>query len=94
MFLPRNLLTVRKNPTATTLPMAFEGYASCPLFVGKKKLLLAEFKYDGVVDETFFKDQEKPRFLFYLMKRFFFPLAYWFMVPRGWWAGRKGIRWS
>jgi hypothetical protein len=31
--------------------------------------------------------------MFYLMKRFMFPLAYWFFVPHGFWAGRKGIRW-
>lgn len=87
------MIAVRKNPTTTSLPSTFTGYASCPLFVGKRKLMLAEFKYDGVVDETFFRDQEKPRFLFYLMKRFVFPLAYWFFVPHGYWAGRKGIRW-
>jgi hypothetical protein len=56
--------------------------------------MLAEFKYDSVIDETFYKDQEKPRLQFYLMKRFFFPLAYWLLVPRGMWLGRKGMRWS
>lgn len=91
---PRNLLAVRKNPTTTTLPGSYLGYASCPLFVGRLKLMLAEFKYDGVIDETFYKDQEKPRYIFYFMKRFFFPLAYWWLVPRGMWLGRKGIRWS
>lgn len=87
-------MAVRKNPTTTTLPGNYLGYASCPLFVGRLKLMLAEFKYDGVIDETFFKDQEKPRYIFYIMKRFFFPLAYWWLVPRGMWLGRKGIRWS
>ena len=43
-------MAVRKNPIATELPKKYEGYASCPLFVGKKKLILAEFKYDGVID--------------------------------------------
>lgn len=86
-------MTVRRQPTAEKLPNSYSGYASCPLFVGKGKLMLAEFKYDSVVDETFFNDQEKPRSIFYLMKRFMFPLAYWFMVPKGYWAGRKGIRW-
>lgn len=52
-----NMIAVRKNPTTTDLPSTYTGYASCPLFVGKRKLILAEFKYDGVVDETFFKDQ-------------------------------------
>jgi len=55
--------------------------------------MLAEFKYDGVVDETFYKDQERPRVEFYFLKRFVFPLAYWFLVPAGRWFGRKGIRW-
>lgn len=55
--------------------------------------MLAEFKFGGVIDETFYKDQEKPRYEFYFMKRFIFPLAYWLFVPRGLWAGRKGIRW-
>ena len=86
------MMAVRKNPVEINLPKKYEGYASCPLFTGKRKLMLAEFKYDGVVDETFFNDQEKPRFMFYLMKRFVFPLAYWWFVPRGLWAGRKGIR--
>lgn len=46
-----------KNPNATQLTGKYDGYASCPLFVGDKKLILAEFKYDGVVDETFYNDQ-------------------------------------
>ena len=61
--------------------------------MGKYKLMLAEFKFGGEIDETFYKDQEKPRYEFYFMKRFIFPLAYWMFVPRGLWAGRKGIRW-
>ncbi len=87
------MMAVRKNPTTTSLPASYSGYASCPLFVGRRKLMLAEFKYDGVVDETFFSDQEKPRTMFYYMKRFVFPLAYWLFVPHGYWAGRKGVRW-
>jgi len=31
----------------------YDGYASCPIFVGDKKLMLAEFKYGGVPAETF-----------------------------------------
>jgi hypothetical protein len=48
---------VRKNPTTTELPGSYAGYASCPLFVGKLKLMLAEFKYDGAIDETFYSNQ-------------------------------------
>jgi len=31
----------------------YDGYASCPIFVGGDKLMLAEFKYGGVPAETF-----------------------------------------
>ena len=74
------------------MPSKYEGYASCPLFVGRGKLLLAEFKYDGVVDETFFKDQEKPRKIFFWLKRFGFPHIYWHLMPRGLWGRRKGLK--
>ena len=53
----RNLTEVLKNPNATKLPAKHEGYTSCPLFVGDDKLMLAEFKYDGAIDETFYNDQ-------------------------------------
>lgn len=55
--------------------------------------MLAEFKYDGEVSETFSNDQEKPRRIFYYLKKYFFPLAYWQLVPKGLWNGRKGVRW-
>lgn len=29
------------------------GYTSCPVFTSNKKLLLAEFKYNKELDETF-----------------------------------------
>jgi hypothetical protein len=34
----------------------YDGYASCPLFVGDGKLMMIEFKYGGVADETFVQD--------------------------------------
>ncbi len=39
-----------KNPNVEKLPGNYDGYASCPLFVGNGKLLLAEFKYGGEID--------------------------------------------
>jgi hypothetical protein len=35
------------------LPASYDGYAACPIYVGGNKLILAEFLYDGVTDETF-----------------------------------------
>jgi hypothetical protein len=88
----RNLIAARRNPDYVDLPSVYEGYASCPIFTAQDKLILAEFKYDGGVDETFFSDQEKPRYIFFLLKRYFFPHVYWNLVPRGLWGGRKGIK--
>lgn len=71
---------------------SYDGYSCCPIFVGNEKLILAEFKYDNVVSETFFIDQEKPRRTFYHLKKDFFPFAYWNFVPRGIWAGKDGFK--
>jgi hypothetical protein len=70
----------------------YDGYSSCPIFIGNKKLLLAEFKYDNKLAETFFNDQEKPRRSFYHLKKDFFPFTYWTLMPRGLWAGKDGLR--
>lgn len=71
--------------------MSYEGYSSCPILIGDNKLLLAEFKYNSVVDETFPFDQGKPRAAFFHLKKSFFPWVYWNLLPRGYWYGRKGI---
>ena len=34
----------------------YNGYSSCPLFVGDGKLMMIEFKYGGVADESFYAD--------------------------------------
>ena len=74
----------------------YDGYSACPIYVGGGKLLLAEFKYDGVRDCTFepWLDQSKPNRLFYWLKRYMFPLVYWGLANRGLWAGKKGILWT
>ena len=33
----------------------YSGYSSCPLFVGDGKLMMIEFKYGGIADETFYQ---------------------------------------
>ena len=47
-----SLINNNKQPEGT-----YDGYTSCPILVGNNKLMLAEFKYDGVVDETFLNNQ-------------------------------------
>ncbi len=48
---------MEKDPSIKQLPHQYDGYASCPLFTGDKNLMLAEFKYDGEISETFLTDQ-------------------------------------
>jgi hypothetical protein len=46
----RNLLAYHKDPAIKQLPAKYNGYTSCPIFVGDKKLVLAEFLYDKKID--------------------------------------------
>ena len=66
----------------------YSGYASCPVFVGDKNLMLIEFKYGGVPDTTFLSDQTKPKRAFYHMKKDLMPRAYFELAPKGKWFGR------
>ncbi|ORY13593.1 hypothetical protein BCR34DRAFT_599766 [Clohesyomyces aquaticus] len=73
----RNLIRATQNLDPEPL---YDGYTSCPLTVGDKKVLLAEFKYGGVPKETFGDmfgiDQATPRRAFYHLKKDFFPWVY------------------
>lgn len=69
----------------------YYGYSSCPIFVGNNKLLLCEFKYDGVLDESFPNLQNSPSRLLFLAKKYFFPRVYLHLIKRGWWFGRNLI---
>lgn len=72
----------------------YDGYTSCPLLTGEKKVLLAEFKYGGEPKETFHQwlrvDQAVPRRAFYHLKKDFFPWVYDQFHVRGQWGGPKG----
>jgi eukaryotic sulfide quinone oxidoreductase len=69
----------------------YNGYTSCPIFVGQNKLMLCEFKYGLEVDETFTKKQDQPYTGFYLIKKYFFPRIYFQLIKRGWWFGKNLI---
>ena len=44
--LVHNLLATIANPSIT-LNASYNGYSSCPMFVGDSKLMMIEFKYDN-----------------------------------------------
>ncbi len=72
---------------------AYDGYTSCPLLTEYGKVMLAEFKYGGVPQETFSSlgwDQATPRGAFYYLKKDFFPWVYYKSMVKGTWGGPKG----
>eukprot|EP00343_Euplotes_focardii_P010617 CAMPEP_0205827966 /NCGR_PEP_ID=MMETSP0206-20130828/33679_1 /ASSEMBLY_ACC=CAM_ASM_000279 /TAXON_ID=36767 /ORGANISM="Euplotes focardii, Strain TN1" /LENGTH=359 /DNA_ID=CAMNT_0053129349 /DNA_START=189 /DNA_END=1265 /DNA_ORIENTATION=+ len=80
--LVHNLVEASKGKTGSA---KYNGYGSCPLFTGNKKLMLAEFSYGGKPHETFYKGQDKPSKFFYHMKKDVFPWVYFNLVARGKW---------
>lgn len=65
------------------LGATYDGYTSCPLVTGHNSVMLAEFKYDGEVAETFPFDQAKPRYSMWLLKRYVLPWMYWHGMLEG-----------
>ena len=88
-ILVRNLIRVYNKQDSEF--EKYDGYTSCPIFTGENKLMLAEFKYNNEVDETFFNNQNVPRKSFFYLKRWIFPLVYFHLMPRGYWLGKKGF---
>lgn len=87
-----NLLAAMRG---SELKAGYTGYASCPLLTGHGELMLCEFKYGGVPDETFAKvpgigSQDVPRKVFYHLKKDIFPSVYWSSFVKGIWYGPKG----
>ena len=58
-----------KVPVAT-----YDGYSSCPIVTGYNKLILAEFDYDKIPQESMPFNQAKERHSMYVMKKDFLPL--------------------
>ena len=69
----------------------YNGYTSCPLFTGDKKLMLMEFGYNNLPMETFTTSQEKPTMFAYYLKKILFPETYWNFTPNGRWFGSRAI---
>ncbi|KAI6236172.1 Sulfide:quinone oxidoreductase, mitochondrial [Aphelenchoides besseyi] len=83
-----NLMSVMNGKP---LKYEYDGYASCPLLVDRKHVILAEFNYNGPL-ETLPIDQAKPRYLQYLMKVYLMPFIYWHLLLKGRWKGPATIR--
>lgn len=69
----------------------YTGYTSCPIFLGDNKLMLCEFKYQGVPDTTFSSKQNEPSRLAYHLTKDILPPIYFSLLPKGVWYGRDSI---
>uniref|UniRef100_A0A183CBY2 Sulfide:quinone oxidoreductase, mitochondrial n=1 Tax=Globodera pallida TaxID=36090 RepID=A0A183CBY2_GLOPA len=86
--LAKNLKNVMDNKA----PIAeYDGYASCPLVVDRRHVVLAEFSPNGPM-ETFPYDQSRPTMFAYLMKRYVMPPLYWMFLLKGYWEGPATLR--
>jgi len=96
---------IRHPPTDSPVALNghYNGYGSCPLLVSKRRVILAEFGYDGQLLETFSRSygrfpmsyigQDGPlqQRIFAWMVLYFFPFVYWHLYPKGMWFGTYAI---
>ena len=75
-----NVLASIENRPPTS---QYDGYTSCPLVTGYGSLILAEFIYDNIPQETFPFDQSQERYSMYLLKAYGLPKMYWHGMLRG-----------
>lgn len=89
--LVHNLLRVMREKK---LSAQYDGYTSCPVVLGADRVLLTEFKYGLVPDESFtplssFLDQAKPSLFYFWVKKYLFPYVYWNLLVKGKWFGPR-----
>ncbi|MFT7204215.1 MAG: sulfide:quinone oxidoreductase [Algoriphagus sp.] len=66
---------------------SYEGYSSCPIVTGYRKMLLAEFKYDNVRDSdpliSKFVDTTKEQYSMWFLKKHGLRFMYWNLMLKG-----------
>lgn len=78
-----NLLAAMENDPARAV---YDGYGSCPLTVERGKIVLAEFKYGGVLDPSFptwVINGTEPTRRAWVLKAKFLPWLYWNAMLKG-----------
>ncbi|CAO3663505.1 unnamed protein product [Umbelopsis ramanniana] len=77
----------------TVEPAKYDGYTSCPLIVGRKQLILAEFSgYTGTPMETFPVDQRQISLTAQFLNKEVIPEIYWRELLAGRWTGPSKYR--
>lgn len=75
-----NLLSLMSHSPVTA---SYDGYSSCPIVTGYNKLILAEFDYEKVPQESMPFNQAKERHSMYILKKDFLPIMYWNGMLKG-----------
>jgi sulfide:quinone oxidoreductase len=75
-----NLLAYLNNQP---LSHRYDGYTSCPLVTGYGSLIMAEFDYNKIPQETFPFDQSQERYSMYALKAYGLPQMYWHGMLKG-----------
>lgn len=75
-----NLLALREGHA---MPVAYDGYGSCPLTVERGRVVLAEFGYGGKLLPTFPLDPTVPRKSAWFLKARMLPWIYWNGMLKG-----------
>lgn len=66
------------------LPASYDGYASCPIVVSSKEMLLAEFDYSFTMRPTFpLLNPAKPHRPYWYLKKYGLPFMYWNLMLKG-----------
>ncbi len=77
----QNMLAVWRGQP---LPASYDGYASCPLTLSRRRLLLAEFDYSMQPTPTFrWPDTTRPHVDLGFFKKYGLPILYWHFMTRG-----------
>ena len=79
-ILVKNLLAKIKGGVGGA---SYDGYGACPLTTANGKVLLAEFSYGGKVTPSIPLDPSKQRWIYWLLKKYFFPFLYWKILLKG-----------
>jgi len=68
----------------------YDGYSVCPVFTAHNRMLFCEALYKEPF-HSYFMANNRPKWFFAFVSRYFMPLFYWWFIPRGLWYGKRFI---
>lgn len=74
-----------KSPNAV-----YDGYSVCPIFTGNKRMLFCETLFQTPY-HSYLMPNDRPKWSYYFISRYFMPTFYWWFLPRGMWHGKRLI---